>query len=327
MGIEGLAPSPALLLTGLLLDAIFGDPQVRFHPIRLMGDTLSFFEKQLRRRGHDDYRGGCALLVLLAFTWVVIPSAAVLLLDYWNGVFGLTAHILWVYVLFAPRDLVDHVRAIQQAARREDLAAARSATGILVGRDTDKMDLAACRRAAIESLSESFVDGFLSALFWYVIAGLPGLLLFKVASTMDSMVGYKTPRYLNFGRCGARLDDAMNYIPARAAWVLLCFAALPFPEISAEKGWRTGREQHAIVPGPNAGWSEATMAGILQRRLIGPIWKQGELVTDIWLGEPEDPPGGSDEDVSRALAVTITACLVAVVVGEFLLYQIQGLMM
>jgi adenosylcobinamide-phosphate synthase len=323
MGIEGLAPSPALLLTGLALDAIFGDPQFRFHPIRLMGKTLSFFERELRRLGHDDFRGGCILLGLLVFTWALIPSAVVLLLDYWNGVFGLAAHILWVFVLFATRDLVDHVRTIQQAARREDLTAARSATASLVGRDTDRMDLAACRRAAIESLSENFVDGFLSPLFWYIVLGLPGLLLFKVASTMDSMVGYKTPRYLNFGRCGARLDDAMNYIPARAGWALLCFAALPFPGLSAEKGWRTGLEQHAIVPGPNPGWSEATMAGILQRRLIGPIWKEGVLVTDIWLGEHADPEGGSDEDVSRALAVTITACGVAVVIGVFLLYEIQ----
>jgi adenosylcobinamide-phosphate synthase len=322
MGIEGLAPSAPLLLAGLLLDAIFGDPQVRVHPIRLLGHTLSFFEKQLRSRGFDGYRGGCALLALLLLVWVVIPCAILVVLYDWNGGIGLATHIVWVYVLFAPRDLVDHVRAVQSAARREDLTSARLAIALLVGRDTHRMDLAACRRGAIESLSENFVDGVLSPLFWYVLAGLPGLLVFKVASTMDSMVGYKTPEYVHFGRCGARLDDGMNYVPARAAWVLLCVAALPFRVLSARKGWRIGLEQHAIVPGPNPGWSESTMAGLLQRRLIGPIWKQGQLVTDVWLGDPGDPPAGSDEDVSRALAVVITAYAVAVVVGAFVLFEV-----
>src|SRR6185369_6195145 len=112
-------------------------------------------------------------------------------------------------------------RAVQLAARRKQLDGARAAIALLVGRDTDKMDFDACRRAAIESLSENFVDGFLSALFWYALLGLPGLLLFKIASTMDSMVGYKTPPYLRFGWFGARLDDVMNYIPARVAWLLL----------------------------------------------------------------------------------------------------------
>jgi len=194
--------------------------------------------------------------------------------------------------------------------------AAREAIAMLVGRDVSAMDLDACRRAAIESLSESFVDGFLSALFWYAIAGLPGLLLFKIASTMDSMVGYKTAKYLRFGWCGARLDDVMNYIPARLAWLLLGLCALPFRGLSSRKGWRFGLHQHATVPGPNAGWSEATMAGLLQRRLIGPIFKGGTLVTDVWLGDPGDPAAGSDSDVARALRVTLTAaCLSALVAG------------
>jgi adenosylcobinamide-phosphate synthase len=323
MGIEGLAPSAALLLAGLLLDVVFGDPQVRWHPIRLIGNTLSFFENELRRRGHEDYRGGCLLLILLALTWVVIPCAVILFLYYWTGVLGLIVHLLSVYILFATRDLIDHVRAVQHAARREDLAEARLAIGRLVGRDTERMDIPACRRAAIESLSESFVDGFLSPLFWYVLLGLPGLLLFKVASTMDSMVGYKTPRYLHFGRCGARLDDAMNFVPARAAWLLLCGSGFLFYELSPGKGWRIGLEQHSIVPGPNPGWTEATMAGLLQRRLIGPIWKKGELVTEVWLGDANDPPAGSDDDVSRALRLTIAACLVAVTLAALVLYELQ----
>ena len=116
---------------------------------------------------------------------------------------------------------------------------------MLVGRDIEKMDIAACRRAAIESISENFVDGVVSAVFWYALLGIPGLLLFKVASTMDSMVGYKTPPYFYFGWCGARLDDLMNYIPARLTWLLLGFFAIP-------KGWRVGIAATCHSSGPKS---------------------------------------------------------------------------
>jgi adenosylcobinamide-phosphate synthase len=174
------------------------------------------------------------------------------------------------------------------------------------------MDLAACRRAAIESLSENFVDGFLSPLFWYVLLGLPGLFLFKVVSTMDSMVGYKTPRYLRFGWCGARLDDLMNYIPARLAWLTLGLSGALFPRLSARKGWSMGLRWHGLIPGPNPGWSEATMAGVLQRRLIGPIWRGGVQVTDIWIGDASDPEAGDESDVRAAIGVVYASSCIAV---------------
>jgi len=307
MGFEGLAPSASFLLGGLLLDAAFGDPQIRLHPIRLIGDTLRMFERFLRRAGFTGYAGGCALFLVLALVWVVMPSIAIHELFLRSPRSGIVAHVLSVFVLFAMRDLIDHVRAVRSAGRREDLKDTHAAIAMLVGRDTGPMDIAACRRASIESLAENFVDGFLSALFWYAIAGLPGLLLFKVVSTMDSMVGYKTERYFRFGWCGARLDDVMNFMPARLAWILLGLCAVPFRDLSAPKAWSIGLAQHGILPGPNPGWSEATMAGLLQRRLIGPIWKDGAQVTDVWLGDPEDPPAASDADVGNALKVTVTA--------------------
>ena len=107
---------------------------------------------------------------------------------------------------------------------------------------------------------------------------------------MDSMVGYKTPLYLKFGWCGARLDDVMNFIPARITWLLLSFLSLVIPKCSARKALRIGWRQHAILPGPNSGWSEAATAGGIQKRLLGPIWAKGALVTDVWLGDPGDPP-------------------------------------
>jgi adenosylcobinamide-phosphate synthase len=320
MAIEGLKPSAWLLLSAVVLDAIWGDPRYSLHPIRLMGRTLAAFERLLRGAGLDGYLGGCLLFLALAATWVVVPSAGIALLFNWSPAAAVVASAFLIYSLIALRDLIDHTQAVESAVRGDDLSKARAAVAMLVGRDTTKMDLAACRRAAIESLSENFVDGYLSAVFWYLLLGLPGLLLFKVASTMDSMVGYKTPPYFRFGWCGARLDDVMNYIPARIAWLLLGVAATPFPRLSARKAWRIGLEQHVILPGPNPGWSEATMAGALQRRLIGPIWKDGVSVTDIWVGDPNDPPGGVHrDDLMRATRLVVTAAFLVLLLGMAIL--------
>jgi adenosylcobinamide-phosphate synthase len=190
---------------------------------------------------------------------------------------------------------------------------------MLVGRDTAPMDGAACRRAAVESLSENLTDGFTSPLFWYVIGGLPLLVLFKVVSTMDSMVGYKTPPYLRFGWCGARLDDAMNFIPARLTWLAIAAVAAMWPGCSAPKAWRIGLEQHALLPGPNSGWSEAATAGAIQRRLVGPIWRNGELVTTLWLGDPLDPPLATAADYDTASTLIRASGLAATAAAILLL--------
>jgi adenosylcobinamide-phosphate synthase len=229
-------------------------------------------------------------------------------------------HLFLLYSLLALGDLLRHVGRIEAAVRAGDLSSARRGVSALVGRDTDCMDGAACRRAAVESLSENLTDGFVSPLFWYVIGGLPGLVVFKVVSTMDSMVGYKTPRYLRFGWCGARADDVMNYLPARITWLVIAAIAAVLPAFSGRKAWRVGLAQHGLLPGPNSGWSEAATAGALERRIVGPIWLEGALVTDLWIGDASDPPLESAGDVARAaMLAALSGVLVAVVLAAFLL--------
>jgi adenosylcobinamide-phosphate synthase len=299
--VELFRPNAVVLAAAVILDLLVGDPVYPLHPIRLMGHTLSLFERGLRRIGGDGYGGGIVLFFVLGIVWVggtvaLLVAAPALS---WKLLFAI--EIFLAYSCLALRDLLKHSWAVEMAARAGDLAGARVAIARLVGRDTDRMDLAACRRAAIESLSENLTDGFTSAIFWYVLAGLPGLVLFKVVSTMDSMVGNKTPRYLKFGWCGARLDDLMNLIPARLTWILISLVALFVPRCSAAKAFRIGWKQHAVLLGPNSGWSEAATAGGIQRKLIGPIWLSGKLVTDVWVGDAADPAAGEDSaDVWRA---------------------------
>lgn len=311
---------PLALGVAVLADLAVGDPTYRWHPVRLMGRTLTALEHALRQLGADGHGGGVALCVGLAVIWVSGLPALVVAAGLVAPWFGWLIHAFIVYSLLALGDLLRHVWRVEAALVRHDLGAARAAIAHLVGRDTDAMDAAACRRAAIESLSENLTDGFTSPVFWYAIAGLPALVLFKVVSTLDSMVGYKTPRYRQFGWCGARLDDAMNYLPARLTWLLIAAIAGVLPWFSGRKALLVGLRQHAVLPGPNSGWSEAATAGAMQRRLVGPIWMEGRLVTDTWLGDPADPPVKTQEDLKRAMVlVTLTGIAAAALAAGTLL--------
>ncbi len=285
----------------IVLDLIFGDPVYVRHPIRIIGKLLLFWEKHLRLRGFTGIVGGILLFIFLT-------------LSVFGGIYGLSFFLNWIhpalayawklfigYSLLSLKDLCTHGLRIAQATTSGNLEKAREAVSMLVGRDTDKMDLAACNRAAIESLSENLTDGVIAPLFYFALLGLPGLILFKIVSTMDSMVGYKNERYLYFGRFGARFDDVLNFIPARLTWLLITAYAACVRNCSAPKAWRIGLAQHALVPGPNAGWSETAAAAALQIKLAGPIWLQGQLVNTLWLGDAQDKEEVESLDVRRMI--------------------------
>jgi adenosylcobinamide-phosphate synthase len=318
-----LAPHPLVLGIAIIADLAIGDPVYRLHPVRLMGDALLLIEKALRAIGADGYGGGVVLFAALASLSVLVVAAAMIVALAISPWLAWLLHGLVVYSLLALGDLLHHVWRVERALARDDLAAARFAVSMLVGRDTDRLDAGACRRAAIESLSESLTDGFVSALFWYALLGLPGLVVFKVVSTMDSMVGFKTEQYLRFGWCGARLDDVMNYLPARLTWLLIAIVALVLPGCSAREALAVGFAQHTALPSPNSGWSEAAIAGAMQRRLVGPIWLRGKLVTDVWIGDPADPPAATRDDITRATALTLGAAFAAVLLAEAVLLMLR----
>jgi adenosylcobinamide-phosphate synthase len=300
---------------GLALDRLIGDPVFAWHPIRLLGRWLSALENFLFKIGLNGYIGGVLLFLLLAGS--VLPLCFAFLFGahaLHPRAFDLAAGLI-LWACFALRDLIAHGERIALAISRNDLPAARHAISMLVGRDTDKMDLRACGRGAIESMSENLVDGVLSPLAFALAFGPLGAVLFKITSTMDSMVGYKNERYLRFGWCGARLDDVANFLIARWCFLLLTAFAYVLPGLHGRKAWRFGRSQHALVPGPNSGWPEATMAGALGMRLIGPLYKNGMLVCDLWLGDPAHPAGADQRDIRRCYQLLILTTLVTFVVG------------
>ena len=322
--IDHLAPSAVVLSVAVALDLAIGDPVYAWHPVRLIGRLLTAIENRLRAVGADGYGGGVILFLALSAMALAVTTLAVAGAHLVSWPLGWIVHAFILYSFLALGDLVHHVLRIERAVRAGDLERARSAVRMLVGRDTDRLDGAACRRAGVESLSENLADGFVSPVCWYLVAGLPGIVLFKVVSTMDSMVGYRTPAYERFGWCGARLDDAMNYVPARLTWLVIATVALIIPGFSGRKAWTVGLQQHTLLLGPNSGWSEAATAGAIERRIVGPIWLGGALVTDLWIGDPADPPLATAQDVTRALVLAVTSGLVVTLAGATALWLLSA---
>jgi adenosylcobinamide-phosphate synthase len=320
-----LAPHAALLMVAMISDLAMGDPVYAWHPIRLVGAMLTWMERRLRVAGFDGYGGGILLFVALATVSLSVVVGVVAAANAISVFLAWLVHGFLLFSLLALGDLLRHVWRIDRAVRENNLPRARRGVSELVGRDTARMDGGACRRAAVESLSENLTDGFVSPLFWYVIAGLPGIVVFKVVSTMDSMVGYKTPRYLRFGWCGARLDDVMNYVAARITWLVIAAVAALLPAFSGRKAWRVGLGQHGLLLGPNSGWSEAATAGALERQIVGPIRLQGVLVTDLWIGDASDPPLETSSDVMRALALSVLTGLAVAMVSSAIILGSRGL--
>jgi adenosylcobinamide-phosphate synthase len=298
------------LAIGVTADLALGDPEYAWHPVRLIGNALTRIETILRTWRLDGYGGGILLFLMLSALALGVVATLVVAADLASPIALSVLHVFLLYSLLALGDLVHHVWRIESAVRADNLKVARHAVSALVGRDTDRMDAGACRRAAVESLSENLTDGFVSPLFWYAVGGLAGLVMFKVVSTMDSMVGYKSATYLRFGWCGARLDDVMNFLPARLTWFLIVCVAAVLPGFSARKAWSVGLEQHALLLGPNSGWSEAATAGALQRRIVGPIWLNGVQVTDLWIGHSGDACLASAGDVTRAIGLVVLTGIV-----------------
>jgi adenosylcobinamide-phosphate synthase len=287
-----------VLWLGFLLDVFLGDPEYRFHPIRLMGRGISLGEKWLRQLGLGNRAGG----VILALGIVGVTLSVFLLLSrILNNIYGPLAFLFQVFVCFsclALRDLKEHLDPVVDGLEAGDLNAARHRVSRVVGRDVSVLDEKGICRAAVETLAENFIDGFVSPLFWYMAGGLAGwllgaepapfalgaMLVFKVASTMDSMVGYKNEQYEAFGRAGAKLDDVMNFIPARLSFLFLFLGAM-LTGRDGVRGMRTGFRDRLKHESPNSAHGESFVAGALGIRLGGPTTYGDKTKDKPWLGE------------------------------------------
>ena len=298
-----------ILIAALLLDATFGEPRWLWdrmaHPAVLMGRLVGWCDTRFNREGALKLKGTLVaaglLLTGLVMGWLIhlIPD---------HG--GLEA--LSVAILLAQKSLVDHVRAVASALRRS-IPEGRRAVAMIVGRDTAEMTGPDIARAAIESAAENLSDGVVAPVFWYLVAGLPGILAYKLVNTADSMIGHLTPRYKDFGWASARLDDVLNLIPARLTALL----------IALTHGWVDPKPIFRDAPkhrSPNAGWPESALAPVLNVALSGPRSYNGLRKDYPWVWpEGRRAPGADDIDATADALWRVWAALLAVAVVVALL--------
>lgn len=281
---------PLVALIALALDAVIGWPDSVYrrigHPVTWLGRLIETLETRLNRGGARVARGVAASLIVIATA--TIP--AVILQD---ALGPLLAGVL-AWPLVAARSLHDHVRAVARPLLAGDLAGARRATAMIVGRDVTRADEAALSRASIESLAENASDGVIAPLFWAAVAGLPGIAAYKAINTLDSMIGHRTPRHAEFGRFAARLDDVANWIPARLTAILIAL-------VGRGAAWSVARRDAGAHRSPNAGWPEGAMAGALGVRLSGPRVYTDRIADEPWLNATARDPAAAD--IARALTI------------------------
>jgi adenosylcobinamide-phosphate synthase len=258
--------SHALVLAlALLLDAAAGEPEALWsrvpHPAVLMGRAVGWADRMMNHGAGRMITGALALAGLVALGWGLGSLIAAL---------GWLAQLIMVAILLAQRSLVEHVGAVANALQLS-LEEGRTEVAKIVGRDTSDMAEAAVARATIESAAENLSDGVVAPAFWFLLLGLPGMMAYKMVNTADSMIGYRTPEYEAFGKAAARLDDVLNFIPARLTALMLSLARY------RRGSWEIVRRDAPLHRSPNAGWPEAAMAVGLGIALSGPRSYHGEI--------------------------------------------------
>ncbi|MDC9593758.1 adenosylcobinamide-phosphate synthase CbiB [Xenorhabdus sp. IM139775] len=301
-----------------MLDMKWGDPPHWPHPVRWIGQLINQVERLIRRvcQTETGLKWGGALLWLVVVGSVWLASYWVLQLAYGMAFWlGCLVEMWLIYTVLAGRSLGEAANAVYQALRQGDLDASRKQLADIVGRDTAQLPPPHISRAAIETVAENSVDGVIAPLFFLMLGGAPLAMTYKAINTLDSMVGYKTPRYRALGMFSARMDDVANWLPARLGWLLLAMAAkwqgLDFRQ-ALRIGWRD-RYQHRS---PNSGWPEATVAGALGIRLGGPNVYFNQQVEKPWLGDARREV--TPDDIPQAVQVMKVASVMALLLFALL---------
>ena len=263
------------LLLGWLLDFIFGDPSRLPHPIVWFGKMISWGEHRLNKGSHRMAKGAVMAIVLILMVFFVVWGFKQLIP---NTVLWLVLDTIIIFYCMAGTTLIREVREVFLALDRS-LEEGRRQVARIVGRDTSQLSAQEVRTAALETLAENLSDGVIAPLFWFALLGTPGMLAYKMVNTLDSMIGYRTERYKDFGCWAAHIDDVANYIPARLTALLMVITSGKLSLLNFV--WKNGRK-HAS---PNSGYPEAALAGILNCRFGGPHYYFGELFDKPYIGE------------------------------------------
>ncbi|MCD8348868.1 MAG: adenosylcobinamide-phosphate synthase CbiB [Lachnospiraceae bacterium] len=340
-----LAGSLLAVLAGFVLDLIFGDPATPLHPICLIGNLITKLEKRIRpfcrtdvnedagnalrtasrsetdagetsaavshRGSLGEFAGGVLMAVLVLVISTGIPALLLFLcyhICFWLGV---AVEAVMCFFLFAVKSLKKESMNVKHALETDGLEAGRNAVARIVGRDTQALSETGVVKAAVETVAENFSDGVFAPMLYMMIGGGALGFFYKSINTMDSMVGYKNEKYLYFGRFAAKLDDVVNYIPARMAALLLVLAA-PLTGLDGKNAWKIWRRDRRNHASPNSAQTESAAAGALHVQLAGDAYYYGKLYKKPYIGDDDRPI--EREDITRINRLMVTASVLSLAV-------------
>lgn len=300
------------MIAAFVLDSLLGDPLSAHHPVVMIGRLISLCERVFRKGDSRDFAGGILTAVMVSAITAFVPGLLLYLILRFSGEAAccvLSSLLCWQMI--AARGLAKESMKVYTALKKGAIEEARSAVSMIVGRDTDALDRNGIIRAAVETVAENTTDGVTAPLFYMALLGVPGIFFYKAVNTMDSMIGYKNKKYLLFGRAAARLDDVLNFIPARITAVLMIGAACILPGLNGRKAVSVFQKDRRKSSSPNAGCTESVAAGALGIRLLGPASYFGMSVEKPFIGSSDREPEPKDiRDVCRLMYLTSVLMLI-----------------
>ena len=303
------------LVMGYILDLIFGDPYWMPHPVRFIGNLISLLEKVIRRfmpkTKRGEYIGGIILTVMVVSISMVIPLVIILMAKSINTYLALTVETFMCYQILATKSLKVESMKVYDELAKNDLPSARKAVSMIVGRDTKDLTFSGVAKAAVETVAENTSDGIIAPMIFIAIGGAPMGFFYKAINTMDSMVGYKNEKYMNFGRFAAKLDDVVNYLPARisAYQMILSSFFLRYDYKNAFKIYKRDRYNHAS---PNSAQTESVCAGALDVQLAGNAYYFGKLYEKPTIGD--DIREINYDDIKKANRLLYCTSFISIVI-------------
>ena len=303
------------LVMGYILDLIFGDPYWMPHPVRFIGNLISILEKVIRRfmpkTKRGEYIGGIILTVMVVSISMVIPLVIILIAKTINKYLALIVESFMCYQILATKSLKVESMKVYDELAKNDLPSARKAVSMIVGRDTKDLTFSGVAKAAVETVAENTSDGIIAPMIFIAIGGAPMGFFYKAINTLDSMVGYKNERYINFGRFAAKLDDVVNYLPARisAYQMILSSFFLRYDYKNAFKIYKRDRYNHAS---PNSAQTESVCAGALDVQLAGNAYYFGKLYEKPTIGD--DIREINYDDIKKANRLLYCTSIISIVI-------------
>ncbi|OGR59173.1 MAG: cobalamin biosynthesis protein CobD [Desulfobacula sp. RIFOXYB2_FULL_45_6] len=307
-----------ILFGAFILDFFLGDPKILPHPVIYMGKAIVFFENRFRKWFKTPLVSGFFFAVFLILSTWILAFCVITVSMYIHPFWGYFVQMVLLFFCFSSKSLERAALNVFKALETHDIEGAKKAVSMIVGRQTETLDEKGITRAAVETVAENFVDGFLSPLFFAVIGGVPLAVAYKMVNTLDSMVGYRNEAYVLFGRVSARMDDVANFIPARLSVLMISLSAFLLQFKTGALALKTGFSEGSLHKSPNSGYPEAAFSGALQVRLGGPNVYHGILVEKPFIGSSFKDPGR--KKIRQACRLMMLSSWLSLFISCFILF-------